>query len=144
MKSLLITIAILLSAPAIAQSRWEDMIAKRFYTKIDTSKKLACCDYTLLNKKIKKITLEYNVPVDIFARDSFNIRQHSANLLDSVDIRTVSNRLITKYNKQFSRRRARKFTKSCYSTQILSSIHEDLVDDLVFIQSTIYFVFTFQ
>lgn len=144
MKILLLAIALLLSAPAIAQARWEDQIARNFYTRIDTSRKLACCDYTLLDKKIKTISLVYNVPVDIFTRDSFNIRQHSASLLDSADIITVSNRLIAKYNKRFSKRRARKFKKSCYSTQIASSVHEDLVDDLIFIQSTIYFVFTFQ
>jgi len=144
MKSLLLAIVLLLSAPAIAQAQWEDRIARRFYTRIDTAKKLVCCDYTLLDKRVKTITVVCTVPVNIFARDSFNIRQYSANLLDSTDIRQVSNRLIARYNKRFSKRRARKFKKSCYSTQITSSVHEDLVDDLLFIQSTVYFVFTFQ
>jgi hypothetical protein len=144
MKSLLIIIALLLSAPAIAQARWEDRIAQNFYTRIDTAKKLVCCDYTLSDEKVKTITVVYNVPVDIFTRDSFNIRQHSASLLDSADIWLVSNRLIAKYNKRFSKRRARKFKRSCYSTQIASSVHENLVDDLIFIQSIIYFIFTFQ
>jgi hypothetical protein len=144
MKSLLITIALLLSAPAIAQARWEDQIARNFYTRIDTAKKLVCCDYVLSDNKVETITVVYRIPVDIFTRDSFNTRQHSESLLDSVDVWLVSNRLIAKYNKRFSKRRARKFKKSCYSTQIASSVHEDLVDDLVFIQSTIYFVFTFQ
>jgi hypothetical protein len=144
MKSVLIIIALLLSSPAIAQAQWEDLIAKNFYTRIDTAKKLVCCDYVLSDKKVKTIAVVYNVPVNIFTRDSFNIIQHSASLLDSVDISLISNRLIARYNKRFSKRRARKFKKSCYSTQIASSVHEDLVDDLIFIQSTIYFVFTFQ
>lgn len=140
----LIIIAVLMSSSAIAQVQWEDQIARNFYTKIDTAKKFACCDYSLLDKKGKTISLAYNVPVNIFIRDSFDIRQRSASLLDSVDIGTVSNRLIAKYNKRFSKRRARKFKKSCYSTQIANMVHEDLVDNLIFVQSTIYFVFTFQ
>jgi len=144
LKILFIAIALLMSVSVIAQVRWEDQIAQNFYNKIDTSKKLECCDYILLNKKDKKIFLAYNISSDIFVRDSFDIRQRSASLLDSVDIITVSNQLITKYHKRFSKRRARKFRKSCYSTQIANSVHEDLVDNLIFIQSTIYFIFTFK
>ena len=139
MKKILTALFLILSICSMGQT-WQDKIASKFYSRIDSSKKLDCCDKvnSALNLEYDFFTYEmpYNSVSEVFDT-------HYNTFMDSSMIETIVDDLVKGYNKIPKKIRS-KFKKSCYNIETKTYVSQKLTSDLVFGDGKIHFNFSFQ
>jgi len=116
-------------------------MAAAFYSRISKSGHFDCC--TKAGKK-KRLTVYVDVPENAFFRDDFLIKAYSDQAFDSIMVSTVVQKAESQYLNKFSKRVRSRFTRSCYSTQMILSVIEDLNEGVVFVTGRLCLDFTFE
>lgn len=139
MKKILTLLLFFVSTNTFAQD-WAEKISKKFYSTIDSSKKLSCCDRVnnciSISYEFPTYEMPYNSPEEIFD-------QHYNEVIDSLTINTIVKDLVGCYNKIPKKFRT-KFTKSCFSIDTKTEVSHGYQGELFFAEGKIYFVFSFQ
>jgi hypothetical protein len=139
MKKILTIISLFVATNANSQN-WQDKIAKRFYSTIDSSKKLECCDshspVLSINYVISTYELPYNSASEVLER-------YENDVIDSLYIQDVVDELVKSY-KKLPKRIKSKITRSCYGIETTTQITRNLESDLVWAEGKISMTINFQ
>ena len=139
MKKILTSVFLLVSTLTFGQT-WNDKIARKFYSRIDSGKTFDCCD-----DHNRAITLDhtfttYEMPYNSVSQ-AFD--EHYEFVMDSLTIETIVDDLVKSYNK-IPKKLRDKFTRSCYSMETKTQVSENLNSDILFVDGQIHFNFSFQ
>ena len=139
MRKILTIISLFVTTSASSQN-WQDKIAKRFYSSIDSSKKLECCDShnpaLSINYEISTYELPYNSPSEVLER-------YENDVMDSLYIQDIVNELVKSY-KKLPKRIKSKIVRSCYGIETTTQITRSLERDLVWAEGKILMTINFQ
>lgn len=141
MKKILTLLLILVSASVTAQNdNWEEKIAKKFYSSIDSSKKFNCCD-----EVTNCISVEYTFPIYELPYNSTQeaFDQYYNETIDSLTIDIIVEDLVKCY-KKIPKKFRNKFTKTCFDIGTETKIDHGYRSELFFTEGQIHFVFSFQ
>jgi hypothetical protein len=142
MKFLILTLLLSSSISVFAQSeKWDETVAKRFYSKIKEDRNLDCCD---LEKKAKIIRVEMALPVLVYPRHNFCIDEYKEQALDSTTLAEVVSILERKYFARFSKKQRSALKRSCYTAHLQESIFESVVGDYLAVDAHLTFTVKFQ
>ena len=139
MRKIITTLLLLVSLNVSAQD-WANKIAKRFYSTVDTSKKLDCCDKTSNAISIDYTHVLYEMPYE--ASDDF-LNNYYSQVMDSTTIETIVNDLLKSFNK-IPDKYKNNFTKSCFNIETETKVSRNYNSDLVFVEGKVHFTFSFQ
>jgi hypothetical protein len=138
MRKITTIILILVSTNCIAQD-WAEKIAKNFYSTIDSSKKLDCCDKTSGAITIDYTHNNYELPMD--SHDFLD--PYYSQVMDSSTIEEISKDLIKSYYR-IPKKYRDNFTKSCFNIETNTQVSRGYQTDLLFVEGKVHFVFSFQ
>jgi len=139
MKKILTLLFLILPFASFSQT-WQDMVASKFYSRIDSLKKFDCCDKMNpafnLDYKFYTYEMPYNSISEVFDT-------HYSTIIDTSTISTIVDDLVKGYYK-IPKRIRNDFRKSCYNIETKTQVSQEFTSDLVFAEGTIHFVFSFQ
>lgn len=139
MKKILIIFSLFFSLDSFGQD-WCDRIAGRFYSRIDSSKSLKCCE-----PKVDGLTIEYNLSLYELPYSSSKeaCENYYTDVVDSMYIDMMVDQLVISYNKMPSRIRNR-IRKSCYDIDMVSKTTSSLNSQLIWVEGNLSLRFNFQ
>lgn len=138
MRKIITSLLLLVSTNCVAQD-WADRIAKRFYSTVDSSKKLECCD-----KTSNAITIDYTHTIYELPMDSYDfLDSYYTQVMDSSTIEQIAKDLIESYYR-IPKKFRNKFTKSCFNIETNTQVSRGYQTDLIFVEGKVHFVFSFQ
>lgn len=138
MRKFITSLLIITSTNCIAQD-WAEYIAKKFYSTIDSSKKLDCCD-----KSNGAITIDYthnNYELPFDSRDFLD--PYYSQVMDTSTMNQIANDLIQSFYR-IPKKYRDKFKKSCFNIETNTQVSRGYQTDLVFVEGKVHFVFSFQ
>jgi hypothetical protein len=140
MKKLLFVLFFFISFSSFSQD-WSKKIVGNFYSRIDPSKSLQCCD-TSKNKEMIKVS--FLLPEMVYSRDSFNINQYYGEMMTKEKIDEVSSKLVATYYRKYSDKKIKTLKKSCYTIYISNNVQDDITCDVIYIVGRIYLTIKFE
>lgn len=142
MKFLILALLSCFSISSFAQSKqWDELVAKRFYSKIKEGQNLDCCES---GKKTKIIKVEMELPLLVYPRYNFCIDEYKEQALDSTALAEVVSILEKKYFARFSKKQRSAIKRSCYTAHLQESIFESVVGDYLAVDAHLTFTIKFQ
>ena len=139
MRKIITTLLIVVSTNLSAQD-WAEKVAKRFYSTIDSSRKLDCCDKTSSAISIDYVYSTFELPIQ--STDDI-INRYYNQALDSVIIDDVVKDLVASYNK-IPNKYKNNFTKTCFNIDTKTEVNQKYNSDLYFVEGKVHFTFSFQ
>lgn len=139
MRKIITTILLFITSNVFAQD-WAEKIAKRFYSTIDSSRKLDCCDKTSGAISIDYTHMSYEMPYDS-PNDAVSL--YYSQVMDSTTIEGIVNDLVKSYN-SIPRKYKSDFNKSCFNIETKTQVSQNYNSELLFLEGKVHFVFSFQ
>lgn len=140
MKKLLFVILFFISFSSYSQD-WSKDITGNFYSRIDPSKSLQCCD-TSKNKEIIKIS--FLLPEMVYFREGFNINQYYEEMMTKEKINEISSKLVATYYRKYSDKKIKTFKKSCYMVFVSNNLQDDITCDVIYLVGRVYLTIKFE
>lgn len=138
MKYLFILFSLFLASDLLGQDTYDKYVSK-FYSRIDSTRKLQCCD-----SNYHGFSLSYDIPLLELPYEKLDLEDYEKRNLDDSYLESYVEYLVESYYKLKPSIRD-KVTKSCYSLKIDYKIEKDLTyDGLYWVEGTLKIRFSFQ
>ena len=140
MKSILTISIILITNFCFAQSDFYTRIVKKFYSKIDSSRNLGCCDSSKMS-----YTTTYKIPLPEYPIfDKLDIQEYESKVMDDDMIELITMDLVSFYNKIKPSIR-NNITKSCYKIKEHYTVECDRTGSHIYwVEGYLIISFTYQ
>lgn len=140
MKNTLIIIFLIISNLSFGQTTGYDLIAQKFYTKIDPMKNLGCCDSCKGGIKIK-----YEIPLYQYPQfDKLDLEAYENQVMDEGYIEFAVSELQKNYY-ELRQSTRNKITRSCFTIKEKYNIEHDRTGSGIYwVEGKLIVTFTFQ
>ena len=138
MEKILTSLFLILSFTSFGQT-WQDKVVTNFYSRIDSGKKLECCDKVNRFINLSYVFDTYEMPYNS-VREVFEI--HYENVIDSSTISMIVDDLVKGYYR-IPKKIRKKFNKTCYDIDTKTQVTESSRGELVFGEGKVYLFLVF-
>jgi len=139
MKTFLTSLLISVSSVCLSQD-WQNKIASKFYSTIDSNRTFECCDKNnqaiSIDYTYSTYEMPYTSPQEVFDN-------HFNQVIDSVTIAQIVSDLVKSY-KKIPKRFRKNFTKSCFNIETTTKVFRYMNGEIYFTEGEVHFVFSFQ
>jgi hypothetical protein len=139
MKKIITSTLFFLSTSVFSQT-WQEKIANKFYSTIDSSKKLECCDTKNLAYCLDYTFTTFEIPYNSYQEVFDN---HYESIIDSSTISLIVEDLLKTY-KKIPKKFRNNFRRTCFLIETKTEVSRKFKSDLIFAEGKVNFEFSFQ